>query len=392
MSHCHFSESLLGIVLLILGLTLPGCKPDSGPGTIHPVEARVPHFDDPDHTIRTESPPKKGRWAQITAAWGTPTYKIGVENAQGPELFGRISDVEQDNRGRIFVVDYENKEVRVFSPEGAHRFTFGRAGEGPGEFQYPSQLELLDDGTLMVAGRSGRVQFFEVLADSVNRTGGFTVDFTPEDVCVLGDEVFIHGAPSSRPEHSIHVYSRPGKHARSFGPVYQSDNEFIRRSITDGHITCDEPTNTVVFGFGLAPILYGYRSKGTFQWTARIRPFDPMPAEQRVSDAGTPSIRYKSVPHTDRLSGLTDMPGPSVLVQRVQYPPDEVDRADVPIFSYSVSARDGTGGYVGKSTIGGTATGPITHVSTTNLLSAKREPFPKIDAYDLESIEWAVEQ
>lgn len=385
---------LIGPLLLVpvAALLIIGCQTESGKGTVHPVEARVPHLNDPDHSIRTGSPATAGPWAQLTAAWGTPAYTIGAENAKGAELFGRITDVEQDDSSRIFVVDYENKDVRVFGPGGAHRFSFGRAGEGPGEFQYPSQLDMLDDGILMVAGRSGRVQFFEVRADSVDRTGGFKVDFTLEDACALGDELYLHGTPSSRPEHSIHVYSRKGQHARSFGPVYQADSEFIRQIITDGTLTCDGATNTVVFGFGLAPILYGYGTDGTLRWTTRPRPFDPMPAEQGVSDAGTPRINYRSEPGTDRLAGLVDVPGAGMIAQRFRFPPEGTDRTQASLFTYRISAQDGTGTYVGKTTVSGSAAGPITHVSTTHLISARRAPFPQVDVYDLRGVEWAVEQ
>ena len=34
----------------------------------------------------------------------------------------------------VFVADEMNHEVRVFGVDGVHRFTFGRNGEGPGEF------------------------------------------------------------------------------------------------------------------------------------------------------------------------------------------------------------------------------------------------------------------
>ena len=35
----------------------------------------------------------------------------------------------------VFVADGRNREVRVFGLDGAYRRTFGREGEGPGEFR-----------------------------------------------------------------------------------------------------------------------------------------------------------------------------------------------------------------------------------------------------------------
>ena len=50
------------------------------------------------------------------------------------DAFGRIMSLAVDGDGRIYVADSQASEVRVFSPEGECVRTFGRSGEGPGEF------------------------------------------------------------------------------------------------------------------------------------------------------------------------------------------------------------------------------------------------------------------
>ena len=49
--------------------------------------------------------------------------------------FGRIMSLAVDGDGRIYVADSQASEIRVFSPEGECVRTFGRSGEGPGEFR-----------------------------------------------------------------------------------------------------------------------------------------------------------------------------------------------------------------------------------------------------------------
>lgn len=374
---------VLGL-LTVLGL---GCEPEQGPGTIHPVEERVPHYFDTDHTIEMGPLPEGGPSARLSQGGSSPTLTLGVQDGSGPQLFGRIGDIVADVEGRIHILDYENKESRVFGPAGAHLYSFGRQGEGPGEFQYPSQLALFEDGSLMVAGRSGRVQFFDVLAETYERMGGFTVEFTPEDACVLNGEIYLHGALAEQSDHSIHVYSRQGTHRRSFGPVYQSDNEFIRLSISDGTIACDRATGTVVFGFTYVPLLYGYSAAGKHRWTSRIRSFEPMPVEQYVSDRGTPGVRYGYDAGTHRIAELVDGPGAGVVAQTAEYPPEEADRADGPLDTYLISA-DGTGAYVGQTTAAGKGVGFISHVTSTRVFSVVPVPFPKIDVYDVTGVEW----
>lgn len=50
------------------------------------------------------------------------------------DAFGRIMSLAVDGDGRIYVADSQASEIRVFSPDGECVRTFGRSGEGPGEF------------------------------------------------------------------------------------------------------------------------------------------------------------------------------------------------------------------------------------------------------------------
>ncbi len=52
----------------------------------------------------------------------------------GCDAFGQVFSLTTDDQGRIYVADFQASEIRVFSPEGECLRTFGRAGEGPGEF------------------------------------------------------------------------------------------------------------------------------------------------------------------------------------------------------------------------------------------------------------------
>lgn len=388
MSHCRFVLSLFGIVLLTLGLILTGCEPESGPGTVHPVETRVPHFGDADHTIKTDTSSRDGFSTQLASGWATPSLTIGEKTGKGPELFGRISDVIEDGEGRVLALDYENKEVRIFGTDGAHLASFGREGEGPGEFKYPNRLALFEDGTLMVTGRMGRVQFFESSGETYEHMGGFTVEYTPDDACVLNGNIYLHGALAEQPQHTIHVYGRSGTRQESFGLVYDSENKFIRQSLSGGTLACDGATETVAFAFTAAPLVYGYTPDGELQWTSQIQPFEPSPNKQRVSDRGTTGLRYTYQPGTHVLSRLADAPGPGIIAQKMQFPPDDTSRSASPLYAYWLSAGEGTGRFVDKTTAGGTAAGPVTHVTRDRVFSARRAPFPQVDVYDLGEVDW----
>lgn len=57
-------------------------------------------------------------------------------------MFYRIRDVVVDSEGNIFVVDMSNFRIQIFDSNGKCLNTIGRSGQGPGEFEQPSQIRI----------------------------------------------------------------------------------------------------------------------------------------------------------------------------------------------------------------------------------------------------------
>lgn len=70
-----------------------------------------------------------------------PDLRLGTADGDGPELFGQVRDIEADALGRIYVLDTQAKEIRVFGPDGSHVRNIGRGGAGPGELEEPTGME-----------------------------------------------------------------------------------------------------------------------------------------------------------------------------------------------------------------------------------------------------------
>ena len=51
------------------------------------------------------------------------------------DAFGQAFSVTVDDAGRIYMADFQANEIRVFDAQGECIRTFGREGEGPGEFR-----------------------------------------------------------------------------------------------------------------------------------------------------------------------------------------------------------------------------------------------------------------
>jgi hypothetical protein len=66
---------------------------------------------------------------------GEPVLDLGGPDASGSAQFANIRGIRVDGTGRLLVADGGSNELRTFAPDGRHLATFGRSGEGPGEFR-----------------------------------------------------------------------------------------------------------------------------------------------------------------------------------------------------------------------------------------------------------------
>jgi len=79
-----------------------------------------------------------------------PELSIGTLDGDAPYIFGDVVSLDVDSVGRVYVLDTQAREVRVFSDSGDHIRTLGRRGEGPGEFRSPVHVRVTPDGRIVV--------------------------------------------------------------------------------------------------------------------------------------------------------------------------------------------------------------------------------------------------
>ncbi len=68
------------------------------------------------------------------------TLKPDEENEESRLLVPAAVDADKD--GNIFVLDSKAYQVKVFDNQGKFRRSFGRMGQGPGEFQGPRYFQI----------------------------------------------------------------------------------------------------------------------------------------------------------------------------------------------------------------------------------------------------------
>jgi hypothetical protein len=83
--------------------------------------------------------------------------------AEGVQAFHRVhaTSIGTDSSRRLYVLDASEYRVTVFDAQGRALRSFGRQGRGPGEFSFPSDLAVADDGSVAVYDfdRGGFIRF-----------------------------------------------------------------------------------------------------------------------------------------------------------------------------------------------------------------------------------------
>ena len=96
------------------------------------------------------------------AAWTLePELTIGGAD-EGPESFSDIRGIAADSRGRIYVLEAQEQQVRLFDTAGAFVRSAGRDGDGPGEFRGANGIAVDASDRLWVYDpRARRVTIFD---------------------------------------------------------------------------------------------------------------------------------------------------------------------------------------------------------------------------------------
>ena len=124
-------------------------------------ENGIPVALNPDHPIPSKSSPKDIIFNEVLTigqAEGDPSY-----------VFSEHISFTVDDKGNIYILDLREKTLRKFDSKGKHLLSFGREGQGPGEFTSPEKVMLLSNGHLMVfEGESQKFSCFTQEGKFVN--------------------------------------------------------------------------------------------------------------------------------------------------------------------------------------------------------------------------------
>ncbi len=87
--------------------------------------------------------------------------QIGSLDGSGPDVLGRIAGLALLPSGTVVVAESQALELRAFDQSGAHLWSAGRGGEGPGEFMRTiSHFSRLGADSLLASDAGGRTMVF----------------------------------------------------------------------------------------------------------------------------------------------------------------------------------------------------------------------------------------
>jgi hypothetical protein len=91
---------------------------------------------------------------------------LGAVEGDLPVVFGPFIRFAVDDQGSIYVLDCRSRTVRKFDKSRAYLLSFGKPGQGPGEFNDPEEIRFLMSGHLIIF--EGESQKFSVFSRDGN--------------------------------------------------------------------------------------------------------------------------------------------------------------------------------------------------------------------------------
>lgn len=77
---------------------------------------------------------------------------LSIGDAVGREdyMFSEIVSVAVDEEERIYVLDSKEVHIKIFDKNGIYLKTIGRRGQGPGEFEFPTSIQMSPEGNIII--------------------------------------------------------------------------------------------------------------------------------------------------------------------------------------------------------------------------------------------------
>lgn len=352
------AKTLFGVLMAALG-TVGGCAESQGV-VDHPTSDNLPR----ERNIQSGSEPigmttsALAEWRETRATFSSArtVATIGVLGAEAPAddpyVFGDIADVALDREGKVYVLDRQYRQVRIFDSHGTFLEAFGSAGSGPNEFFDPTGIELMSMDRVAVSDRGAQLKVFAPTDNGYEHQATVPFPLVPEGLCSNSTRVFVAGwnATTNTIVHEVPVDSAHS--SNSFGAGYRSDSWLVQDQFSDGRIACVGSPLRVVFAFEHLPVLRMYlANSGELAWTTRVGGYAQINITELVSSDRGSSVRFPAEGVRDALANLADVSSRHVLLQYYRGEPASFREgtSQLSVRSYLIDAETGHGALISDS-------------------------------------------
>jgi hypothetical protein len=160
------------------------------------AENGIPVIMNPDHPVPLPDSPKDIVFAE--------EFRMGSLEGDPNTIFGEFISFAVDDEGNVYVLDWRGKTVRKFDRSGKFLFSFGGAGQGPGEFSDPQEIRYIPDGHIMVfEGESQRYSCFTKQGKVVRTARFHKLMFSPYFGLSNGDIIAMN--VQREPEQTVYI-------------------------------------------------------------------------------------------------------------------------------------------------------------------------------------------
>jgi sugar lactone lactonase YvrE len=202
--------------------------------------------------------------------------------------FNSPSDLVMDDAGNMYILDAGNDRIQKFDPEGKILASFGREGQGPGEFQSPASLDIDADGNLVVADwRARKIQIFSTEGRLLQT---ITMTKTPlsrvyalnsgllATVGTLGYD--IEGKGKEPLPKLIRLLDELGNIEREFGDMFDYKHRMLNQKGNSFHFVVDD-NDFIYLSFSYQNRIDKYSPEGKLLWkTDRVLDFSTKPLDK----------------------------------------------------------------------------------------------------------------
>ncbi len=227
-------------------------------------------------------------------------FRVGENPRSDAEEFGVIRHGLFLGDGALVVSDFAKDRLTYIPAGGEGARTFGRNGQGPGEFHEPSHLLSLDGAEVLAIDngnqRLSRLRVAGGVLELVDDHGFLPklsgLADVPMSMCPGGGGLvaITYDLISQRP---FHVLGEDGDLVSSFGSPFLEGSNRLNAAITDGRLLCLPDQSAVVVALHRGELL-AYGLNGALLWRRILPDFMPVLVELK---GGGVLFKYLPEPH-----------------------------------------------------------------------------------------------